>query len=255
MPDLIDKYFQADLNEAEQEALSQSLLTSDEAMLKFEKMVKEAYLRFGLPDPQPHWPDSLPPSAPAAAGLGGWPWLSIIVTLGLSGLIAWRYFCVCHNAAMEPPPPAVVSPLTQGSKTIPAVKPVRPETSSDVSNEAEDETESQDINVSTKKESTTAESSALASSVTPVNLDLYPSRAYSNLSVEIDQTQLGSLAVRVLDPQGVEMKTLFKGSLNAGRWVFEWDGKLANDQPAPAGDYQIEVRSGTFVQHKNIQIQ
>jgi hypothetical protein len=254
MPDLIDKYFKADLTEAEQEALSQSLLTSDEAMLKFEQKAKEAYQSFGLPEPQPHWPDTPPPSAPAAAGLGGLPWMSIILTLGLSALIAWRYFCVCHNAAMAPPPQTVVSSLTQGSGTVPAVKPARSETSTELSEKSENDGESQEFNPSTKKESSSAESSALASSVTPVNLEIDPSRAYSNLSVEIDQTQLGFLAVRVLSPQGVEMKTLFKGSLNSGRWVFEWDGKLANGQPAPAGDYQIEVRSGTFVQHKNIQI-
>jgi flagellar hook assembly protein FlgD len=91
--------------------------------------------------------------------------------------------------------------------------------------------------------------------MTPVNLDLNPPKAYPNLSVEINQTQLGFLTVRVVDPQGVQVTVLYKGNLAPGRWMFEWDGKLADGGPATPGFYQIEVRSGGTVQQKSIQIQ
>lgn len=74
MADLVEKYFQQDLTEAEQEALSGSLLSSDETALKFERMAGEAYARYGLPDLQPHWTDprreAHPPGVVSERGSG-----------------------------------------------------------------------------------------------------------------------------------------------------------------------------------------
>ena len=89
---------------------------------------------------------------------------------------------------------------------------------------------------------------------TPINLDETPGRAFSNLSVVIKQEDPSTLLVQVLDMSGIVVTPIYSGELGAGRWVFEWDGRLASGRKAQPGYYQIEVKSGTYSQRKNIHI-
>ena len=65
-----------------------------------------------------------------------------------------------------------------------------------------------------------------------------------NLQVEVDVAHPGLVTVRVLGPQGDEVRHLYTGFLQKGGWRFTWDGLLADGKAAPEGHYLIEVKSG-----------
>ena len=54
MDDLIKKFFQEDLSESEEKALSEKLLSSVEDAVRFGQHAEASYHYFGLPEP--HWP-------------------------------------------------------------------------------------------------------------------------------------------------------------------------------------------------------
>ena len=85
---------------------------------------------------------------------------------------------------------------------------------------------------------------------TPINLDVQPHAAYSNLAVIVKRSEQGPLSVQVLDLDGLPIVMLYQGTLEPGSWVFDWNGKLANGQKAQAGYYQIQVISGPVTQKK-----
>src|SRR5271170_2282593 len=89
MFDLVEKYFKEDLTEPEQAALEDSLLNSDEVALKFEAMAKEAYVRYGLPEPQPHWGNSNGPFPSAGMGLQPLLW---VLGIGAGLVLGWWRF-------------------------------------------------------------------------------------------------------------------------------------------------------------------
>ncbi len=64
-----------------------------------------------------------------------------------------------------------------------------------------------------------------------------------NLQVEVDVAHPGLVTVRVLGPQGDEVRHLYTGFLQKGGWRFAWDGLLADGKAAPEGHYLIEVKS------------
>jgi len=258
MPDLVSKYFRQDLTEAEQEALEQSLLNSDEAAFQFEELAKAAYGRYGLPEPQPKWDDSLPPPSVPRSGLGPTAWTFLgLVGIGLA-IFSWQHppaFIAAARAFWAAPPVSVSSaPSEKGNgKGIASKK--KPALDSRITSKTGVETREGREEAVLETKSAVPAAVVARPETTPVNLDLSPPKSYSNLSVEINQTQLGFLTVRVVDPRGAEVTLLYKGNLTPGRWMFEWDGKLANGGPATPGFYQIEVRSGATVQQKSIQIQ
>lgn len=288
MPDLIDKYFQEDLTEAEQEALGRSLLDSDEAALKFEAMAKEAYIRYGHPEPQPNWKDIPPPSMPPKPGFGPLFWLTMLA-VGAGLFWGWRshFWNVSADDAAHSPitmkhgkenahshafiagsvkrrdeagSSQVVESRKKEAATAPEQERVLPEEKASLPpKEAQPETQERPKAVEAKPAAPAAAPAAAAAAqgrgVTPVNLDLGPPKTFSNLSVEVGQAQMGRLTVRVIDGQEREMVVLYNGNLPAGNWAFEWDGRLVNGQAAQPGIYKIEVRSGSFVQRKDIQIQ
>jgi len=69
-----------------------------------------------------------------------------------------------------------------------------------------------------------------------------------NLQVEVDVAHPGLVTVRVLGPQGDEVRHLYTGFLQKGGWRFTWDGLQADGKAAPQGHYLIEVKSdrGSF---------
>jgi hypothetical protein len=90
--------------------------------------------------------------------------------------------------------------------------------------------------------------------VTPMAWNEGASKTYSNLSVVVDQPVLGFVTVQVLDPNGGQAALLYRGNLDPGKWVFEWNGKMPGVRPAPAGYYFIQLQSGSQVLRKKIQI-
>ena len=87
MPDLVQKYFEEDLTEAEYEALEQILETSDEAAWRFGKAAEKAYYRYGFA--KPRWPG--PPHSSAGLKFGLKPWLGLsLIVAGAAVAWLWR---------------------------------------------------------------------------------------------------------------------------------------------------------------------
>jgi FlgD Ig-like domain len=81
-----------------------------------------------------------------------------------------------------------------------------------------------------------------------------PSEEGQELSVVVESPQTALVTVRILDAAGREVRALYTGFVQPGRWSFQWDGMLSNGQPAPAGNYRIDVQSGASHQTKDIKI-
>lgn len=285
MADLVEKYFQEDLSEAEQEALSGSLLSSEDSALRFERMSQEAYLRYGLPEPKPHWRNDPPASRPPLKGLG--PWIgSVTVLLGIGAGV--YFFAHSHRpssmapgklsgaplrpSASLPAGPGVhsvassllkkdisktrISPFSENSTKNP--KPLQGSVNTALSgSRVPTDSEIKPINPSNPglvSPATTA-ANPIHTQKSPINLDQNPSQSYSGISVQVRLAHPSDLAVQVLDTQDNIRAVLYRGSLGMGNWVFQWDGQLSDGAPAQPGYYQIQVRSGLFVQTKKIQIQ
>jgi FlgD Ig-like domain len=81
-----------------------------------------------------------------------------------------------------------------------------------------------------------------------------PSEEGQELSVVVESPQTALVTVRILDAAGREVRALYTGFVRPGRWSFQWNGMLSDGQPAPAGDYRIDVQSGASHQTKDIRI-
>ncbi len=234
MADLIVKFFQEEMTQAEEQALSDRLLSSTEEALRFGEQAEKAYLGFGLPEP--HWPGGGPPSAPWTHGpiaLKPLIWAGALLTAGLTGLILWR-----HHPVNQPVPMASIAPAPVLSVPVQAV-----------------------THPLVKKKPAPAISLIAARPVfpipltpvsTPIELTANPSSTFSNLSVMVRRSSPGKVRVTVLKPDATTAVLLYEGPLKSGKWIFDWDGKLADGQMAPPGFYRIQVESGPVVQDKTI---
>ncbi|HET9869264.1 MAG TPA: FlgD immunoglobulin-like domain containing protein [bacterium] len=81
-----------------------------------------------------------------------------------------------------------------------------------------------------------------------------PGREGEELSVMVKAPEKSLVSVRVLDGAGKEVRSLYTGFVEAGQWAFQWDGLLQDGRPAQAGNYLIDVRSGTAHLTKGIRI-
>jgi hypothetical protein len=79
-------------------------------------------------------------------------------------------------------------------------------------------------------------------------------REGNRLNVVVDLDAQAPVKVRVLNPQEQSVRVLYDGTLPAGRWSLKWDGKLADGSRAPAGDYRIEVESGSHRMVRTVSI-
>ena len=106
MPDLIEKFYREDLTEAEEQALGETLSTSEDAAEKFGALAEATYYRFG--HPKPEWPggDSLPRSK------GGWkPWLWMALLAAVGGAALWIF--LHRQAVPETSVSAVLQPMVR----------------------------------------------------------------------------------------------------------------------------------------------
>jgi hypothetical protein len=74
------------------------------------------------------------------------------------------------------------------------------------------------------------------------------------LSVVVGTQTKSLVTVRILDSTGREVRGIFAGFVQPGQWAFKWDGELSNGAPAPTGEYQIDVQTGSLHQYKTIRI-
>ena len=234
MADLIVKFFQEEMTQAEEQALSDRLLSSTEEALRFGEQAEKAYLGFGLPEPR--WPGGGPPSAPWTHGpmvLKPLIWAGALLTAGLVGFILWR-----HHQVNPPVPLASTAPAPVLS--IPVSKAVHPKIK---------RTPALAVPIVAVKP---VYSTPLTPVSTPVELAVKNPKAFSNLSVVVRRTSPGKVRVTVMKPDDSTAVLLYEGLLPSGKWVFDWDGKFANGQMAPPGFYRIQVESGPVVQNKTI---
>src|SRR5579872_1434677 len=217
MADLIQEFFKRDLTEAEQEALSKLLEESPDAALSYERLVGQNYLATGLPQPiLPKGLQSLP-----HPGTGGITGLSssikiLLVVLTAAGAALWKYWPQIKTEVYMPLQQPVQQVLEKSMKV-----PVKPAV----------------------KKPALIEPTAAG-----------PTQEGQELSVVVDAPQRSLVTVRILDPAGKEVRALYTGFVEAGRWNFKWDGLLGNGEAAGPGDYRIDVQSGAAHQSKNIRI-
>jgi len=205
MADLVEKFFAQDLTEAEERALGEALMASDEQALKFGRLAEEAYARYGLPDP------GAGPST--TGGLTGGPSLT---TWCLLGLIAAGFLLYWIKGS--PSEECVSTPVPVLSD---ADRPVQ--------------------------------AGSVRKAAPPVSASPVPS--YDLLKILVEQDATGPVVVRVLSPEGREVRRMYDGTLAAGHWAFRWDGKLADGMLARPGIYAIEIDNGRAVQSKKVLVQ
>jgi hypothetical protein len=81
-----------------------------------------------------------------------------------------------------------------------------------------------------------------------------PGQEGQELSVIVNAPQRSLVTVRILDAQGKEVRALYTGFVEPGKWAFRWDGLLRGGAPAGAGDYRIDVQSGAAHMTKEVKI-
>jgi hypothetical protein len=284
MPDLLEKYFGKDLTEAEEEALGGALLAEDDTAEKLAAEAEAAYVRYGLPEPR--WTGGNKPPFLSAGGGKIWAWVMLLI--GAAVLALWgRPALVSLKGALvgerSVPGPSVKGKGALGTQEKRGgssregdrsdLRSQRQGSGSEVGGQEADTVNGPGMGeagdgvdrsrIAPMSEPRVPprkvgdEMGTFGPSVTgpaPVPWKEEAQRAYSNLSVVVDQGGLGYVTVRVLDGKGVARVLLYQGNLEVGRWVFEWDGKLPDHHPAPYGYYQIEVRSGSQTLRKSIQL-
>ena len=217
MADLVQEFFTRDLSEAEHAALSKLLEGSPDAALSYERLLEQNYLATGLPQPTlPKGLQSLPQSgAGGITGLGSSIKIFLVV-LAATGAVLWKFW-----------------PQTKAEISMPVQQPAQ----------------------QILEKHLTAQVKPAVKKIAP----LLPSAAGSTregqeLSVVVDAPQRSLVTVRILNPAGKEVRALYTGFVEPGRWNFKWDGLLENGEAAGAGDYRIDVQTGAAHQSKDIRI-
>ena len=261
--DLIIKFFQQDLTETEEKALSDILGSSTEEANRFFQHAEAAYRFCGLPEPHRAgggFPRGFLPGGGMNMGL----WLSLGLTAGLATWAAWHF--MHPPAALSPnlnPQALVVAsiPPKAPSSSIPESLPekTRPISSLPQMSQApahESKIEEEPSGSSSPENPKVDKRPPLETipAITPVEASTSSKSPHTNLEVLVHRRAPGQVKVQVLDSAGNPVLLLFQGTLQPGSWVFDWNGVLGNGEKALAGTYQIEVVSGRTSQRKKVVI-
>jgi hypothetical protein len=77
----------------------------------------------------------------------------------------------------------------------------------------------------------------------------------NRLSVVVELGKAAPVKVSILGPNHQTVRALYDGNLQPGKWSLHWDGLLDDGSKAPAGDYHIQVRSGSSEMSKTVSIE
>ena len=118
MPDLIQEFFERELNESESDSLGILLQESPDEALRFEGLLESHYLATGLPLPQlPSTLQSLPLNPGGMGAAGVWKILALVAAAG-AGFIAWKFWPTSEVVQ----PMATKSPAPGSQIPIPKIK-------------------------------------------------------------------------------------------------------------------------------------
>lgn len=220
MADLILEFFKRDLNENEMEELGRLLERSPEEALRFGSGMEKLYLGTGYPLPK--LPKGLKPLPKPPGGGGGF------AAGGMAGATKITLLALMVTGAglsiwkywLSP------APASTAAVGIPTVAPNPPSPRATVHH--------------------------AALSLPPIAAG--PKEKGDELSIFLDSPQRALVTVRILDFTGAEVRQIYAGFVESGRWQFKWDGLLSGGETAPPGSYRIEVRSGAKRLEKTVQI-
>jgi hypothetical protein len=218
MADLIQEFFEREFSETEADSLGKLLGESPNEAIRFEGLLEKHYLATGLPFPElPPSLQSLPLKPGGWGGAGAWKLLAVLAAAGLA-FVAWKYRSAPPTLAVT----AVPAPAAFSQAPAPVIANPRPA------------------------------HAALPPTVEPQQAG--PMAEGKELSVVVGAQEKTLVTVRILGQGGREIRDLYTGFVQPGHWSFKWDGELSDGNPAPAGDYQIDVQSGASHQTKDIRI-
>jgi hypothetical protein len=219
MADLIQEFFERELSETEADSMGKLLGESPDEALRFEGLLEKHYLATGLPFPElPPSLQSLPFKPSGWGGVGAWKFLAVLAAAGVA-FVAWKYW---PSPSVSLPAVAIPAPAAIPQVPAPAIANPRP-----------------------------------AQAVIPPMIEPQPAGPMAEgkeLSVVIGTQEKTLVTVRILGQGGKEIRDLYTGFVQPGHWSFKWDGELSDGNPAPAGNYQIDVQSGASHQTKDIRI-
>jgi hypothetical protein len=224
MVDLIDKYFREDLTEAEEQLLSDQLLGSDEASSHFASLAEQKYRSYGLPEPT---------LGGAAGGFLRDHGRLLALLLGAIGIFGAAIFvvlsCLRSSTSCEVVPLQTTQPEAVLSEKVPlTTQPV----------------------IRTARQAVQRALMAVPSPVVPSET---PDRG-KGLQIVFKMLAPGHASVRVFAPGGSEVRRLFDGEMTAGSWTVDWDGLLADGNPALPGLYRVEVETNGKVKSREVRI-
>lgn len=250
MDDLITKFFQGDLSEAEEQALSERLSSSVEDALRFGQHAEASYRYYGLPEPR--WPGEA--SAASAIKIKPWMWLGAALTgLALWGLLRHQAHSLPNGlqASMASSPDKTLAMVHSQKNTQKSRQAGEEEPGAD-QDEASEDLEGKENAV--VQPAVSLDAAKLKPVLTPVNLGAQPGKSHTNLSVVLRRTAPGQVTLRVLNPEGIPVVLLYDGLLQPGNWSFDWDGKLPDGRKPDPGKYKIQVTTGKVTKEKNIRL-
>lgn len=223
--DWIEEYFKRDLDESEEQQLSQILSASAEEALRFDQRMAEHYKNLGLPEPP--WPGK-PLALPKGKPGGRFKVLSLLIAalLLLLAFYAWRagglkpfLSSSASNGSLPLPTPKAATKKQKPTGAVPTQAPAQSKPQ--------------------KYPSTSSQASAVG-------------KIYEELSVKVELPQIGLVTVKVLDSSQKPIRVLFAGIVPAGQRTFTWDGRSDSGAISPAGVYTLQVQSGHSVIRRNV---
>lgn len=239
--DLAGAFFERDLSDAEWRELGRQLADEEAVADRFLDGAAAYYASLGLPEPR------LPKHG---GGFGGWAgglkglWLGLGLGLITGGGAAWL---LMRPDAPLPPAPALPLPPTAPEPAAAAPAPIAPTAPIQARPKAlvraSSATEAEPLS-----RATLSEPPARSVAARPM------SQGFPGLEAVIELASQGLVTAKVLDPQGREVRQLFAGVLEAGRFSFGWDGRDEAGRGVAPGTYTIEVREGSRALRRSVEL-
>ena len=229
MNPLIEKYFRGELTDPEESTLEKLLTDSEDTAWEFGQEAAAAYQRYGLPEPD--LPGGENPDGPSN-GMNPLTWMiPLLGLLFLGGFGWWKFHQTVVPVKLEVPAaqPAPVRVKKIVKHAEPTVKVLKQAVQAPVAPAPQAPTELPPDGGSLKE-------------------------AGNNLKVVVKRETAGPATVRVVNSLGVEIRLLYSGTLQAGKWSFEWDGRSGDGRLVDPGKYSIQVQTEGSAQSREVVI-